>query len=70
MPEQALLFNIKFAVKSFKHAPPPRSHRDETERWKDGLAKHVMEHLQRAQWEFKQNEPPPLDPGRTTPPEK
>jgi hypothetical protein len=25
--EQALLFDIKFAVISFKHAPPPKSHR-------------------------------------------
>ena len=62
-PEQALLFDIKFAVKSFKHAPPPKSHREETERWKDWLAKHVMEHLQRSQWEFKQKEPPELAPG-------
>jgi hypothetical protein len=63
-PEKALLFSIKFAISSFKHAPPPKSRRAETEQWEERLAKHVLEHLQRSQWEFKQKEPPPpLAPG-------
>jgi hypothetical protein len=61
-PEQALLFDIKFAIKSFKHAPPPKSHRAATEQWKDWLAQHIFEHLQRAQWEFKQKEPLGIGP--------
>jgi hypothetical protein len=56
-PEQALLFNIKFAVKSFERAPPPKSHTAATSDWKDRLAKYIFEHLQRAQWDLKQKEP-------------
>jgi hypothetical protein len=44
-------------VKSFPHAPPPKSHSASMSAWKERLAKHVMEHLERAQWEFKQKEP-------------
>jgi hypothetical protein len=41
-PEQALLFDIKFAVKSFKHAPPPKSYTAAMSDWKDLLAKHII----------------------------
>jgi hypothetical protein len=53
-PEQALLFDIKFAVISFKQAPPPKSHRAATSDWKERLAKHIFAHLQRAQWDLQQ----------------
>jgi hypothetical protein len=56
-PEQALLFDIRYALLSFKHAPPRKSHTAAMSEWKDRLANHVFEHLQRAQWEFKQKEP-------------
>jgi hypothetical protein len=56
-PEQALLFDLTFAVKSFPHAPPPKNHGAAMREWKERLAKHVMEHLQLAQWEFRQKEP-------------
>jgi hypothetical protein len=40
-PEQDLHFNIKYAVHSFRRAPPPKSRRAETERWKDSLTAHI-----------------------------
>jgi hypothetical protein len=69
-PEKAVLFSIKVAISSFKPAPPPKSRRLETERWEEWLGKHVLEHLQRSQWAFKQKELPPLAPGRTMPVKK
>jgi hypothetical protein len=61
-PEQALLFDIKFAVKSFKHVPPPKSHTAAVSDWKERLADHILEHLQRSQWEFKRKEPKGIAP--------
>ena len=61
-PEQALFFDIKFAVMSFKYAPPPKSHTAATSEWKERLAKHVLEHLRRSQWEFRQKDPQGIGP--------
>jgi hypothetical protein len=57
-----LLFDINFAVKSFEHAPPPKSHTAAMSDWKERLAEHVMKHLERARWEFKQKEPQGIAP--------
>src|SRR5262245_60393340 len=55
-PEQALLFNIKIAIQSFEYAPPRKNQTAAMSDWKEPLAKYVFEHLQRAQWEFRQKE--------------
>ena len=61
-PEQALLFDIKYAVKSFKHAPPLKSHTAAMSDWKERLAEHILAHLQRAQWDLKHKEPKGIAP--------
>ena len=61
-PEQALLFAIKCAIRSFKYAPPRKNQTAAMSDWKDLLAEHVMEHLGRCRWEFKQKEPQGIGP--------
>jgi hypothetical protein len=60
--EEALGFDIKFAIHSFKYAPPRKKDTAAMCQWKDWLAKHVMEHLQRSQWEFKRKEQSEIGP--------
>jgi hypothetical protein len=55
-PEQALLFAIKCAIRSFKYAPPRKNQTAAMSEWRDLLAQHVMEHLQRCGSVFKQKE--------------
>jgi hypothetical protein len=56
-PEEDLLFNLRYAITSFSSAPPPKKDRVAMEAWKDWLARHVFEHLQRSGWDFKKKEP-------------
>jgi hypothetical protein len=51
--EEALLFDIRHALRTFKYAPPPKSHTTAMREWKDRLAQHILEHLLRAQWELR-----------------
>jgi hypothetical protein len=67
-PEEALLFDIKFAVMSFKYAPPPKSHRAEMSQWKETLAKHILEHLQRCQWDLQRRSAREMGAGAIIPP--
>jgi hypothetical protein len=53
-PEQALLLDIKFATKSFQHAPPPKSHTAAMSDWKERLAG--------AQWDLQRREPQGVAP--------
>jgi hypothetical protein len=46
-----LLFDIRHALRSFKHAPPPKSHKAAMSQWNDWLVEHVFEQLQRC-WQF------------------
>jgi hypothetical protein len=55
-PEQALLFAIKCAVRSFNYAPPRKNQTGAMSDWQELLAEHMMEHLHRCGWEFKQKE--------------
>ena len=50
-PEEALLFDIRHALRTFKFAPPPKSHRAATGEWKDRMANHILGHLQRCRWD-------------------
>ena len=52
-PEEDLLFTIRQALRSFKFAPPRKSHQAATSQWKEWMAEHILAHLLRCQWEFK-----------------
>jgi hypothetical protein len=52
-PEVALLFDIRHALRTFKFAPPRKCERAAMREWKDRVAKHILEHLLRAQWELR-----------------
>jgi hypothetical protein len=65
-PEEALLFDIRQALRSFKFAPPPKSHKAATAEWKDRLAAHVLERLQRC-WQFQHREPVEMGAGAIIP---
>ncbi len=67
--EESLLFDIRQALRSFRHAPPPKSHKAATSEWKDWVAAHVFEHLQRC-WHFQHKEPVETGAGAIIPPLK
>ena len=64
--EESLLFDNRQALRSFKHAPPPKSHKAATSEWKDRLAAHVLERLQRC-WQFQAKEPVEMGAGAIIP---
>ena len=64
--EEHLLFDIRHALRSFKHAPPPKSHKAAMSQWNDWLAAHVFEHLQRC-WQFQPKEPVEMGAGAIIP---
>jgi hypothetical protein len=61
-PEEALLFDIRQALRSFKFAPPPKSHKAAMSQWQGWLAEHVFEQLQRC-WQFQHREPVEMGAG-------
>jgi hypothetical protein len=69
-PEQALLFDIEFAVKRFRFASPLKKDRAAMSQWKEMLAAHVLEHLQRCGWRFERGEPREMGAGAIIPQKK
>ncbi len=52
-PEEALLFDIRYALRTFRYAPPRKREGAAMREWKEPLAKHVLEHLLRCEWELR-----------------
>ncbi len=44
-PEEALLFDIRHALRTFRFSPPRKCKGAATREWKDRLAKHALENL-------------------------
>ena len=68
-PEEALLFDIRHALRTFKYAPPPKSKTAAMREWKDRLAKHILEHLDRCQWELRCKPAQEIGAGAVMPPQ-
>lgn len=65
--EEALLFDIRHALRTFKFAPPPKSHTAAMREWKDRLAKHILEHLLCTLWDLRQKPPQDMATGALVP---
>jgi hypothetical protein len=65
--EEALLFDLRHALRTWRHAPPPKSHAAAMVEWKDMLAKHIFEHLQRCQWDLQRKPPRGVGAGAVMP---
>jgi hypothetical protein len=68
--EEDLLFSINYAMQSFNHAPRFKKDRAAMISWKEWLARHVFEHLQRSGWEFTKKEIQYISPARAVPPKE
>ena len=55
-PEEALLFDIEQALRSFKFAPPLKKDRAEMAWWKEQAARHILAHLLQCNWELRRKE--------------
>ncbi len=63
--EEALLFDIRHALRTY--APPPKSHTAAMREWKDRLAKHILDHLERCQWELRRKPAQEIGAGAVMP---
>ncbi len=59
-PEEALVFDIRHALRTFTYAPPRKCHAAAMREWKDRLAQHVL----RCQWDLRCKETRDVDAER------